>query len=133
MLMQLGEFQFSVSTLAYDSVSRTAKARFARHEIAGGGEKLHAVGVQADSIRLSGTFYPQLAATLGGPVGTESLDNLRATLKNMQPQLLVAGDGEDLGFWVIEELETVGSLFSNGAGVPRRQQFNIRLAFYDGR
>ena len=133
MLVQLGDFQFDISTLAYDSLSRTATARIARHEIAGGGEKLHAMGTQADSIRLAGTFYPQLAAAVGGAVGTESIDEMRETLKAQDPLLLTAGDGNSLGFWMIESIENEDALFAGGDGVPRRQRFNIKLVFFGER
>ena len=128
MLIQLADFQFSISTVAYTDLSRVSSVRWAAHDIVGGAQRLQAVGQNNDTITLNGVFYPQLAAQVGGAVGTESLDSLRETMKEMQPQLMTAANGNSLGYWVIESLETTDSKFLGA--VPRRQEFNIKLRWY---
>lgn len=133
-LVQWGDFQFSINTLAYDELMRMSSVRWAGQKIVGGDERLQAVGRDNDSIRLSGTFYPQIASQVGGTVGTQSLDDLRAKMKEMQPQLLTSASGHSLGYWVAEEIEASNSLFAAGTGhVPRRQRFNIKLKWYGER
>ena len=132
--VQLGEFQFQVSTLVYDELVRISSVRWARQSIVGGDERLQATGRNNDSIRLTGTFYPQIASQVEGTVGTESLDGLRATMKEMQPLLLTSASGHSLGYWVAEEIEAANSRYSQGTGpTPRRQRFLIRLRWYGER
>ena len=131
MLLQLGEFQFSISTLVYDELVRNSSVRWARQAIVGGDERLQAVGRNNDTIRLAGVFYPQVAAQVGGTVGTQSLDDLRTTMKGQEPQVLVSADGLSLGYWVIEEIEVANSLYVSGTGsVPRQQRFTISMRWY---
>ena len=130
-LVQLGDFQFSLNTVAYQELQRTASVRWAQHQIVGGDLKLQAAGRDNDRIRLSGTFYPQIASQVGGAVGTQSLDSLRETMKEMQPLLMTAANGQSLGYWVMEELEVNNTLYAAGTGdVPRRQGFTIALRWF---
>ena len=132
--VQLGDFQFQVSTLVYDELVRVSSVRWSRQAIVGGDERLQATGRNNDSIRLTGTFYPQIASQFDGAVGTESLDGLRETMKEMQPLLLTSASGHSLGYWVAEEIEAANTLFSRGVGpTPRRQRFSIRLRWYGQR
>jgi len=128
--MQFQEFQFNISTVAYNELNRVSRFRWASHDIVGGHQKLQATGKENDRIRLNGTFYPLLASQVGGAVGTQSLDALRELANQMLPHLLTAANGNSLGYWVLEELETTQSLFSGGAGVPQKQDFNIVLRWY---
>lgn len=133
-LVQFGEFQFSINTVVYDELRRRSSVRWARQKIVGGDERLQAVGRDNDVIRLSGTFYPQIASQVGGVVGTQSLDDLRAKMKEMQPQLLTSASGHSLGYWVAEDVDVNNSLYAAGTGhTPRRQRFNIKLRFYGER
>ena len=133
-LVQWGEFQFNINSLAYDELVRRSSVRWARQAIVGGDERLQAVGRNNDTIRLTGTFYPQIAAQVGGTVGTQSLDDLRATMKELQPLLLTSASGHSLGYWVAEEVEAANSLFAAGTGdVPRRQRFTIAMRWYGER
>ena len=133
-LVQLGEFLFDISTLTYDELRRKSSVRWAKQKIVGGDERLQAVGRDNDTIRLSGTFYPQVAAIVAGDVGTKSLDDLRAVMKEMQPLLMTSASGHSLGYWVIEDLNADNSHYAAGTGhTPRRQRFNIKLRWYGER
>ena len=83
-LIQYGDFLFNIDTLTYDELRRKSSVRWARQKIVGGDDRLQAAGLDNDTIRLSGTFYPQVASWVGGTVGTKSLDDLRNTMKEMQ-------------------------------------------------
>ena len=130
MLLQLGDFQFQVSTLAYQELTRASSVRWAVQDIVGNNQRLQATGRNNDTIRLQGVFYPQFASEVGGAVGTESIDHVRDLMNEQQPLLLTAATGDTLGYWVIEELDTGQSLFSAGQGVPRKQTFTIGLKWY---
>ena len=67
--MLLGNFPFTIATAAYNSLQRKSKARWARIPLLGGGEALHAVGVDHDTITLSGTVHPEVPAKLTGGGG----------------------------------------------------------------
>ena len=133
-LVQFGDFQFNINSLTYDELVRRSSVRWARQPVVGGDERLQATGRNNDTIRLSGTFYPQIASQVGGTVGTQSLDDLRATMKELQPLLLTSASGHSLGYWVAEEIEAANSLFAAGTGdVPRRQRFSINMRWYGER
>jgi len=130
MLLQLGDFQFQVSTLAYQELTRASSVRWVVHDIVSNNQRLQATGRNNDTIRLQGVFYPQFASEVGGAVGTESIDHVRDLMNEQQPLLLTAATGDTLGYWVIETLDTGHSLFSPGQGVPRKQTFTIGLKWH---
>ena len=150
MLVQLGGgeegFQFQISTLVYDELRHRSSVRWARQPyvlgrarengLTGleGGERLQAVGLDNDTIVISGVFHPLIAAQVGGKVGTESVDDLRILMKKMKPLLLTAASGHSMQYWVIESIDSVHSVFSKATGhVPRRQQFTVSLRYYGAR
>lgn len=81
MLMQLGPYPFNISNAAYTHLRRRASARWARIPLLGGGEALHAVGVNNDTIELTGTVYPQLAQYLRADTGIQPLNELVQTIQ----------------------------------------------------
>ena len=130
-LVQLGTFQFHIGSLPYSQLRHRSSVRWSRQNIIGSEDRLQAVGRDNDRIRLSGVFYPQVAAMVGGTVGTKSIDDLRAMMKQMQPQILVSPNGENLGYWVIEDVDADNSIYAKGTGsTPRRQEFEIRLRWF---
>lgn len=133
-LIQWSDFLFNIDTLTYDELRRKSSVRWARQKIVGGNERLQAVGRDNDTIRLKGVFYPQVASWVAGTVGTQSLDDLRAEMKQMQPKLITLANGTSLGYWVLEEVDVDNSNYSGGTGhVPRRQKFDLKFRFYGDR
>ena len=133
-LIQWSDFLFNIDTLTYEELRRKSSVRWARQKIVGGDNRLQAVGRDNDTIRLRGAFYPQVASWVGGTVDTKSIDDLREEMKGMQPQLMLLANGTSLGYWVIEDINTDNSLYSQGTGhVPRRQEFTIKLRWYGER
>ena len=129
MLMQLDDFQFSIGTAAYTELHRQSQARWASIPLLGGGEVLQALGRAHDTIILSGTAHPQVAAQVGGLVGTVAIDSLRDLLDRLRPLLLQSADGNSFGYWVILDLENRDSRYLVG-GVPRQQVFRLTLKYY---
>ena len=77
MLMQLDDFQFSIGTAAYEQLRRRSEARWARIPLLGGGEAIHTVGVNNDTITLTGTVYPQIAQQVKGNTSITAIDRVR--------------------------------------------------------
>ena len=119
-MMQLGSFQFSITTAAYQELRRRTEYRWASQDRFGKMPALQFTGPGADAITLTGTIYTEFRG------GTGQLEELRDLAALGLPQLLVDGSGRLLGRWVIEGVEEGQSVFA-GQGVPRKQQFTITL------
>lgn len=123
-MMKLGGFAFTVATAAYRSLQRSTQWRWAAQERIGQHDALQFVGRGTDTISLNGTIVPSYRGAGGGQV-----DNLRSQGNQEIPLLLVAGTGKVLGFWVVEEVTETQDIHYKD-GMPRRQQFSIRLRYY---
>ena len=128
MLLQYGDFQFTIGTAAYDRLQRRARGRWAKIPLLGGGEALQALGTENDVITLAGTVYPQMSRQVGGQVGTAAIDELRDLVHDNLPFLLQSADGFNLGYWVPLELTNIDSIYQGS--IPRKQQFQITLQYY---
>ena len=102
MLVQLGTVQFNVVS------------------------DVHRTTVRSDTIRLTGTFCPEIA----GHVVAQRLDALQLMMKQGDPQLLISLDGRSQGYWVIEGVE---SYVSGSEDASQQQQFNMKLRRYGER
>lgn len=116
----LGSFMFSLNTASIQEFQRTNEHRWASQELFGEHEVLQYVGIGKETITLPGVIFP---AYRGGTGQVEKLRQLAAT---GEPQTLVSATGGILGEWVIESVEEKQSTFA-AFGVPRKQEFSIRL------
>jgi phage protein U len=123
-MMQLGVYQFSVNTAAYQDLRRSSEYRWKNQERVGQLDALQYTGQGSDTITLSGVVFP------GYKGGTGQLNAMRAQAGTGQPLLLVDGQGFIHGRWVIEKIDEQQAVFAR-AGVPRRQQFSLQLRKYD--
>lgn len=119
-MMSLGQFQFGISTAAYQELSRVTEYRWPAQERFMQGEALQFVGPGGDTISLPGVIYPEFRG------GTGQLDAMRALASQGQPQTMIDGSGRIMGQWVIERVEERGSVFA-AAGVARKQEFTVNL------
>lgn len=124
-MMQLGSFQFGVTTAAYQSLQHNAEWRWPSQDRFGTREALQFVGPGSETISLPGVIYPEWR---GGLARVQQLRDLAAQGK---PQLMIDGRGNILGRWVIERVEETQSVFAD-AGVPRKQEFTLQLRRYLG-
>lgn len=129
MLMQLGDFPFSIGTAAYSQLSRDSEGRWGSIPLLGGGEAIQFLGRQHDIIVLVGEVYPQISVQVGGDGGTKAIDTLRDMFVASKPLLLQSASGDNLGYWVILKLSNMDSVYLVG-GVPRRQRFSLTLKYY---
>lgn len=124
-MLQLGSFQFGVSTAAYQTLQRTTEYRWPSQDRFGQMAALQYVGPGSDSITLPGVIYPEWRG------GLAVVDGLRRLADQGRPQRMVDGRGTILGRWVIERVEEKQSVFAD-AGVPRKVEFTLNLRRYHG-
>lgn len=124
MLMALGQFIFSLDTLAYQELKRSNTWRHPSSSRIGARPARQFVGVGDDTITLSGWIAPELVGKY------ESLAQLRSMGDSGQAFALVSGTGEVFGQYVIESLSETGTLH-HADGTPRRIAFDLQLARAD--
>lgn len=119
-MMKLGAYQFSISTAAYQELTRRTEWRWPTQDLYGVLPGVQFTGPGGDTITLSGVIYAEYRGGLG------QLDAMRALGASGAPQLLVTGSGTMMGRWVIESVEEKQSTFA-AAGAPRKQEFTLQL------
>jgi phage protein U len=119
-MLQLGSFQFGLSTAAYQDLTRRAGWRWASQDRFGQEPALQSTGPESQAMTLAGVIYAEFRG------GTGQLDTLRALGDKQVPQRLIDGNGKLLGRWVIESVEEKQSVFAS-KGYPRKQEFNLQL------
>lgn len=124
-MMQLGAYQFSIDTAAYQSLERVTEYRWAAQTRIGAQAALQFVGLGNDEITLQGVIYPHFRG------GLDQITLMRAQGSLGFPLPLIAGTGRPLGIWVMKSVAEGQRVFAEG-GVPLRQDFSIRIRRYDG-
>jgi phage protein U len=120
MMLSLGMFVFSLSTLAYQELQRQTNWRHASNSRVGAAPALQFVGRGDDTITLPGILLPELAGSI------LSLDALRLMANTGKAWPMVEGTGRIYGLWVIESLSETKTLFFRD-GTPRRIEFTLTL------
>lgn len=123
-MMRLGNFSFSLDTAAYQTLSRSTEYKWKAQERIGNVDALQYMGRGVDSITLEGVIF-----TAYRGVGMRQPEEMRRFAGAGTPLLLVSGTGEVFGEWVIEGVDETQSVFIGG-GLPRKQQFTIRMRQY---
>ncbi len=128
-LMAWGDVRFSLSTIAYDELTRSLAARVSPQNIIGARPTLHHMGLDQEAIGLSATLFPY---HLPGNRGLSQLQDLRAAVGNSA--LLVSGAGHQgtpMDAWVLKSVGDTHTAFLPGGAA---QKITVRLEFlYDGR
>lgn len=124
MMMSLGQFVFSLTTLAYQELQRQTSWRHAANSRVGARPARQFLGPGDDTITLAGMVAMEFSN------GTASLDEIRTMADTGKAWPLVDGAGYVYGQWVIEGLNTTNTLFLAN-GVPRRVEFQISLTRVD--
>ncbi|AZE54035.1 Phage tail protein [Pseudomonas synxantha] len=120
MMLSLGMFVFSLSTLAYQELQRQTNWRHASNSRVGAPPALQFVGRGDDTITLPGIILPELAGSV------LSLDALRLMANTGKAWPMVEGTGRIYGLWVIESLSETKTVFFRD-GTPRRVEFTLTL------
>jgi phage tail protein len=124
-MMQLGFYQFSISSAAYQELSRGSEYRWAAQERVGASDALQFTGLPAETLELRGVIYPHYKG------GLDQITRMRAQASLGVPLPLVSRGGRVLGFWVVEAVREGQRIFERG-GAPLRQEFDLKLRRYDG-
>lgn len=125
-MMGIGEsFVFSISTSAYNQLQRSEEWRWAEQARFGQNDALQLTGRPNPTITVTGKIH---ALFMDG-CGLGQLDKLRALGNSGNPQQVVMGTGEVLGFWAITALTDNQSKFLTG-GAPKVQDFTLTLKYY---
>ena len=124
MMLALGMFVFSLSTLAYQELQRQTDWRHISNSRVGAAPARQFVGRGDDAITLPGILLPELAGS------GLSLDALRLMANTGKAWPMVEGSGRIYGLWVIESLSETKTLFFRD-GTPRRIEFTLTLKRID--
>lgn len=124
MMLALGMFVFSLSTLAYQELQRQTEWRHPSSSRVGAAPARQFIGPGDDSITLPGIIFPELAGT------TLSLDALRLMANTGKAWPMIEGTGRIYGLWVIESLSETKTVFFRD-GTPRRIEFTLSLKRID--
>ena len=124
MMLALGMFVFSLSTLAYQELQRQTEWRHPSSSRVGAAPARQFIGRGDDSITLPGIIFPELAGT------TLSLDALRLMANTGKAWPMIEGTGRIYGLWVIESLSENKTIFFRD-GTPRRIEFTLSLKRID--
>ncbi|EOH6512192.1 phage tail protein [Salmonella enterica] len=125
-MMGIGEsFVFSISTSAYNQLQRSEEWRWAEQARFGQNDALQLTGRPNPTIMVTGKIH---ALFMDG-CGLGQLDKLRSLGNTGDPQQVVLGTGEVLGFWAITALTDNQTSFLIG-GAPKTQEFTLTLKYY---
>ena len=130
MLIQLGDFQFSISTVAYQEIERISQFTFASHQVIGSYNRLQAVGIQNEQIRLTGQYFSDLRQAINAP-GGDPFETIREAGNRQEPLQLQSEDGRNHGYWVIYDFNVRSSDYITQGAL--KAEFTLQLKFYGRR
>ncbi|MBX9612440.1 MAG: phage tail protein [Burkholderiales bacterium] len=123
MMMSLGQFVFSLPTLAHQELQRKTNWRHGSTSRIGARPALQFMGLGEETITLPGVILPEFGQRT-------SLDQIHQMADTGAPFVLVDGMGRVYGQFVITEKSETASYF-NQLGDPRRIEFSISLQRVD--
>ena len=124
MMMCLGQFVFSLDTLAYQQLRRSASWNHPSNPRVGDRPAKQYTGQGEDTISLSGVLVPEFKGT------TASIETLRYMGDLGDAYALVDGTGMVYGSWLIEGLDDEQTFFTKD-GTARRIDFTVNLSRTD--
>lgn len=130
-LLRLGRFVFEAAGPSYEAISKNYTYEWTKQKRLRSDNTLYWAGIDAYTINLSGTVYPESlfrgrAGNVEQFLGTESLTELRRMGDSGQSWSLVDGVGRNLGKWVIKSFDINEEMFFEN-GLPRKQKFTLQL------
>lgn len=123
MMLALGPYRFSLNTSAYQSLKRSSEYRWPSIERIGKEPLLQAIGPGCDRIDLDGVIYPHFRGGLG------QINAMRDSAQRQEPLMLINGQGNVLGRFVITQIEESQNTFL-ADGAPRKIEFRLSLDRY---
>ncbi len=123
MMLALGPYRFSLNTSAYQSLKRSSEYRWPSIERIGKEPLLQGIGAGCDRIDLDGVIYPHFRGGLG------QINAMRDSAQRQEPLMLINGQGNVLGRFVITQIEESQNTFL-ADGAPRKIEFRLSLERY---
>lgn len=123
MMLALGPYRFSLNTSAYQSLKRSSEYRWPSIERIGKEPLLQAIGPGYDRIDLDGVIYPHFRGGLG------QINAMRDSAQKQEPLMLINGQGNVLGRFVITQIEESQNTFL-ADGAPRKIEFRLSIERY---
>lgn len=123
MMMCLGQFVFSLATLAHQELQRQTSWRHASTNRVGARAAHQFLGPGEDTITLPGVILPEFGQRT-------SLDEIHDMADTGEAWVLVDGNGRNYGQYVITDKAETGS-YLDQLGRPRRIEFSITLKRVD--
>lgn len=123
MMLALGPYRFSLNTSAYQSLKRSSEYRWPSTPRIGKEPLLQAIGPGCDRIDLDGVIYPHFRGGLG------QINAMRDSAQKQEPLMLINGQGNVLGRFVITQIEESQNTFL-ADGAPRKIEFRLSLERY---
>lgn len=120
-MMQLGWFQFSIDSAAYQELTHQTAWRWPSQPQIGQRDAYQFTGKSGETINLTGTIYVEFRYA-----GARQIDAMRTMADRGQPLRLVDGMGGIHGLWVITSIRERQPSHLH-FGVPRKQEFEMQL------
>ena len=122
MLLALGDFIFELKTAAFETMKQTSEYRWASTDVIGNPPVLQALGKGADKVDLDGILFPDFAKQ-------NVLGELKILAEEQNPTLMVDGNGEIHGLWIVKQIAETMSFFDK-FGNAKKVEFSISLEKY---
>lgn len=122
--MTLGFFPFMLETASFDDFDHSTGFKWSSHERIGKRSTHQYLGVDEETVELSGTIYPAFVGQ------TLSLKSLRNMASNGKPYILISGTGHVLGEFIILDVKDKRSNFMDN-GAAQKIDFSLSLKRYD--
>lgn len=122
-MLSFGEFEFSLDTVMYNQLSRSASWRWAEQPLIGKGDLLQYTGKAARTVTLTGIEHAAYRNGVG------AVDDLYDLADMATPQILVSAAGDVFGYWVATDFSEEITSFTLGGG-PRKRSYKLELKYY---
>jgi uncharacterized protein len=122
-MLKLGDYNFALSTAAYQQLRRSTEYRWPVQERLGREPARQFVGKGNDKLDFEGVIYPEFKG------GLNQLEQMRTAAGTGKPLRLVDAKGKSWGLWCIEHIEETQQVFFVN-GVPRKIEFRLSLGSY---
>ena len=122
MILQLGDIQFE-SDLSYENIRQAMGWNWAEIPILGEKSQLQFVNTQSPMLTCQGIWWN----TDGSP---SKLADIEAMGDTKEPLLLVDDSGRNYGYWAIEKLTNMGTVFRYGFPTAMKNEWELNLKYY---
>ena len=123
MLLQLGQFVFNISDLAFQDLIQTSSYRWESQLPIGSHPLQQFMGPGSKTVTLKGVSFPPYFGK------ANQLEKLKAIAAIGEPMLMLDGQNNARGKWCIKKINETKTIFDN-EGIPSKLEFDIELIEY---